>query len=71
MVLGDLFYMKDISENKKQYFEAAERNYLRSLNFYSSLENQEKIAELYGNLGNVYHRLGDLKQAREMYLNSL
>ena len=71
LVLGNLFYMNGISENKKQYFEAAERNYLQSLEFYHLLENQEKIAELYGNLGNVYHRLGHLKQAREMYLNSL
>ena len=44
--------------------------YLKSLNLNESLEREEAIAGLYGNLANVYQVEGDLDKAEEYCLKS-
>ncbi len=69
--IGTAFQCKGWYEESKSNFKESLDYYYQSLSYMKKANNQQGIADAYGNLGNAYYALGDLTKCLEMQLLSL
>lgn len=69
--IGTAFQCKGWYEESRSRFKESLNYYYQSLSYMKKAENQQGIADAYGNLGNAYYELNDLTKCLEMQLLSL
>lgn len=70
-LIGMAFQCKGWYAESKSHFNASLEYYYKSLSYMKKAENEQGIADAYGNLGNAYYALNDLTRCLEMQLLSL
>ncbi|MCR9174248.1 MAG: SpoIIE family protein phosphatase [bacterium] len=70
-MIGMAFQCKGWYEESKSSFKPALDYYYKSLSYMKKANNEQGIADAYGNLANAYYFLGDLTKCLEMQLLSL
>lgn len=70
-LMGDAMRLKGWYYHDRGKFDVAIMHYYKSLNYMQKADQDQGVADAYGNLGNAYYDKGDLQQSLNMQLKSL